>query len=1003
MQWNQALILACWFGSMVIACTTATAAEEPVAFFREQVLPIFEKRCLGCHSHSHQIESSLSLDWKSGWTLGGTRGPAIVPGDVENSLLIKAIRHVDNDLKMPESRLPQSEIDVLEEWVRSGAFDDRVAEPAYATKRDALDWWSLRPIAAPQPPPGDLADLNENPIDSFINARLQQAGLQFSPPADRRTLVRRLYVDLIGLPPTPEEIDRFLEDDSADAYSQLVDRLLGSVRYGERWARHWFDTIHFAESHGYEHDVGRDHAWRYRDYVIEALNADLPWQDFVREQLAADYFCSDDPRKTPALGFLGAGTFDLSTYSTAVATFDYLARDDLVHQTMSAFVSTTANCARCHDHKFDPISQEDYYALQAVFSGVLKGDIAYDEDRAVAFQRAQLKARLDACDRRDPEVLLRPEVTSAVDRWASEAVRNQLWSPLIAPQAVADSGIPLQPTAEGAWLATGDAPDVDVYRIHGKSQLDRISAVRLDLLTDASLPGGGPGRAVNGNTHLCEFEIWVAHGEDSPFTQVRLAKATADFNQVQWGVEKAIDGNDETAWGIDPEEGKPHYAIFQLTDPVRMQPQTRMQILLKQIHGRKHVIGAFRIGLSDAEPGQLTALPLPVNEALRRPAAERSESEKLTLAAYWLRSVTESEINQLPPQQVVYAAGHSVQIPTGNGNYQTASLPVAKVVHVLHRGEFDKPRSEIGPGAIASIEGLQSRFAFGRNGGTEAERRAALANWIVDRDNPLTWRSIVNRVWHYHFGRGLSDTPSDFGRMGGVPSHPELLDWLARWFRDDAGGTLKKLHRLIVSSRTYRQASRPNVRGNEFDQDNRLLWRQNQMRLDADVIRDALMLASGSLDYQMKGPSVQHFLQSKGPQSTPVLNYQGFDWRSPGASRRSIYRYVWRGIADPFMEALDFPDLGLLSPQRGVSASPMQALTLFNDRMVLFYSQQMADDVQRWVDQDVSAQVVCAVQRCWGRRPDDKELDAMEHFVRRNGLAALCRVLINSNEFLFLH
>jgi hypothetical protein len=405
-------------------------ADDPAEFFHQKVEPLLREHCYECHSHeSGEMESGLALDWKSGWETGGDRGPALIPGQPDPSLLIRAIRHSDAELMMPEEKLADEQIETLVQWVRDGAFDDRVVEPQQA---DALEWWSLKPLVSPAIPTGRTAEgpVEPHPIDAFVNARLVAAGLTPSPAAEPRELIRRLYLDLVGLPPSPEDVVQFVADPSPEAYRRLVDTLLESPRYGERWARHWFDTIHFADSHGYEHDVGRDHAWPYRDYVIDAFNRDTPWPTFIRQQLAVDYFEPEATDLTPALGFLGAGTFDFSTYSTGPVTFDYLDRDDMLTQTMAAFVSTTANCARCHAHKFDPITQEDYYALQAVFAGIVKGDIRYDADARTAAERRRWVALRDAASRRDPSVLLEETSQRLVDEWLSQRGAGANWTPL---------------------------------------------------------------------------------------------------------------------------------------------------------------------------------------------------------------------------------------------------------------------------------------------------------------------------------------------------------------------------------------------------------------------------------------------------------------------------------------------------------------------------------------------------------------------------------------------
>ncbi len=995
------MILRAIIRTLLLCCglsgTGNASAQDHAAWFREQVEPVLRKRCFACHSHAAELmEGGLSLDWRSGWESGGSRGPAIVPGDVDRSLLIQAIRHLDPDLQMPEEKLPDDEIATLLQWVKNGAFDDRKTFPIGVTDAQALDWWSLKPLAKTVVP----GDGSQNPLDAFIQDRLQLAGLTQSPEADRRTLIRRVYYDLTGLRPTPHEVDAFVADLDPLAFEKIVDLLLASPRYGERWARHWLDTIHFADSHGYEHDVGRDNAWPFRDYVIDAFNHDTSWSRFVREQLATDVFYPDEAHLTPALGFLGAGTFDLSTFSTAPVTFSYLDRDDLVAQTMSAFTSTTANCARCHSHKFDPITQEDYYALQAVFAGVLKGDIPYDSDPDVRRERARLQSLIAAAEKRDETVLLDPVHAELIALWIAERSAVAKWQPLTLKSFQSTEGATLTLTPDDLILASGTLPEKDTYVVSAATNLEQITALRLDVHPHESLPSNGPGRSSNGNLHLSEFEIQVfASGADQG-TVAALKRATANFNQVDWGIERAIDGDPETAWGIHPLVGKRHHAVFELTEPLTLAPGNRLVVTLKQLHGRSHLIGAFNLSATSDEAVQATALPENVEHALQTPALDRTSEQQLVLAATALRAAAESGLKKLPPPAAVYAAGPSVMIPTGNGVMQAQTLAEPKVVHVLQRGDFDKPRDVVMPGALSVLTHDSARFNI-KDPQQEASRRAALANWLVHPGNVLTWRSVVNRVWHYHFGRGLCDTPSDFGRMGGVPSHPELLNFLAVWFRDDADGSLKQLHRLIVTSETYRQSSQHRDNGAEIDADNRLLWRQNRHRLDADSYRDFTLATSGSLDLTMGGPGVQHFKQSKGPQSTPALDYTAFDWDTPGASRRSIYRYVWRGIADPFMEALDFPDLGLLSPTRSFSASSLQALTLYNNDFVLHHAACMASKIEGEND-SLDSQVTQAVRLVWLRNPASDELHDFGAFTRTNGLPALCRLLLNSNEFLFV-
>jgi hypothetical protein len=995
---SAALWLAGCIGSWL--CTTAVHAEDQAEFFHQKVEPILRQHCYDCHSHeAGQMESGLALDWKSGWVTGGERGPAIVPGRPDASLLIRAVEHSDPELAMPEEKLADGDIDTLIQWVRDGAYDDRTVEPR---SEDALEWWSLKPLVAPPVPAGSAGDsaVEPHPIDAFVETRLAAAGLAPSPAAEPRELIRRLYFDLVGLPPSPDDVARFLADPSAEAYRRLVDRLLDSPRYGERWARHWFDTIHFADSHGYEHDVGRDHAWPYRDYVIGALNRDTPWPTFVRQQLAVDHFEPEATELIPALGFLGAGTFDFSTYSTGPVTFDYLDRDDMLTQTMAAFVSTTANCARCHAHKFDPITQADYYALQAVFAGALKGDIRYDADAATAAERQRLIALQEAATRRDPGVLRAEPAVRAVEQWLGQRGPGATWTPLDLQSFVSSEGATLTKTADGIVLAGGPAPETDNYILTATSALRRISALRLDLYPHDSLPMKGPGRCQNGNLHLSEVLLTVFEPGTLSGKPVPIARATADFNQDDWSVEHAVDGNAKTAWGIHPAVGQPHHAVFELAQPLELAAGASLTITLRQLHGGAHLIGAFRLSATDAPAAQAVALPGDLEQTWKAAASGRTPEQQLTLAAHVVKLAVAAELSRLPAQSTVYAVGASVAIPTGNGNYQPASIGTPKVVHVLQRGDIGQPRAVAEPGALSALQHAPARFA-GLPQESEAARRAALADWIAHPGNVLTWRSAVNRVWHYHFGRGLCDTPSDFGRMGGTPSHPELIDWLAVWFRDQAHGSLKQLHRLMVTSRTYQQSSRTRGDAAVIDADNRLLWRRNPLRLDADAYRDFVLSVSGRMDFSMGGPAIQHFRQSPGPQLTPELNYAAYDWSSPGANRRSVYRCVWRGIPDPLMAALDFPDLGLLAPARGFSASPLQALALYNNNFVLFHSEAMARRISERTG-DVEQQIRQVTQLAYGRDPSESEREPFRSFVTRHGLAALCRVILNSNEFLFV-
>lgn len=1014
---------------VTLSSANAQTPESAVAdeqFFYDRIEPLLKAHCLECHSHAaEEMSGGLTLDSRNGWAEGGGRGPAIVPGKPEDSLLIKAVRHEDPDLHMPpDEKLTAADIELLSEWIRHGAVDPRNALSPPKPDGDPLDWWSLRPLERPDVPGlhdevaaglsaatdgevqrgsarNDAAKMN--PIDAFVLDRLREQQVMPVPTADRRRLIRRLYFDLHGLPPEPDTVAAFVADPDSLAYEKLVDRLLASERYGERWARHWLDTVHFADSHGCEHDVFRPNAWRYRDYVIASFNGDTPWDRFIREQLAADRFYPDDSQLTAALGFVAAGPLELSRASTAPVSFDYLDRDDMVGQIMAAFVSTTANCARCHNHKFDPITQEDYYSLQAVFAGTGKGDVEFDSDPAVAGKRRRWKALLTASETNDRSVLLAPEYKVIIAEWEGRFVNEPItWETLSPSTFVSSGGATLKRLEDRSLLASDVRPEIDTYTITAPTALQKLSALRLEVLADDSLPMRGPGRQDNGNLHLTEFEVAVFEAEAAEPVRVKFRKATADFDQNGWTSSHAIDGNPATAWGIHPAVGQSHSAVFELETPLELNPGTTLSVVLKQLHGAGHLIGRCRLSATGSASVTAAVPPELVRSAIELPEDQRSDEHRLAIAAYALRLYAEQQLKELPALSEVYA------VSTSHSHGKKLDRPqTPKTVHVLHRGDIEKPGDVAVPGALSVVTSLPGRFTLS-DANDEASRRAALADWLAARDNPLTWRSVVNRVWSNHFERGLCDTPNDFGRMGGVPSHPELLDWLAIWFRDDAQGSLKQLHRLIVLSKTYqRQANPVTLQEREItlpqsvDGDNRLLWRWSRQRLDAESFRDAVLQISGRLNLTMGGPGIQQFTMTTGSQLTPKLHYDAFDWNSSAAARRSIYRVVWRGIADPFMESLDFPDMGQVAPQRGDSVSSLQALTFYNNDFVLHHCQVLAENIAAETT-SIDAQVSDAYRRIILREPDNDERQMLVEFAEKHGLAAMCRVLFNSNEFLFV-
>ena len=1045
------------------------AANREVDFVRD-VRPIFQRACFRCHGPDKQ-KSEFRLDVrKTALTGGESYAPNIVPGKSADSPLVKMVAGVGDVTMPPEGdRLFAEEIGLLRAWIDQGAkWPDEVA----GDLKDKSDWWAFKPL----PQRGVKVDGIARSIDTFVRAKLDSAGLHPAPQADRRTLVRRIYFDLIGLPPTPDEVDVFVADPDPKAYDKLVDTLLASPRYGERWARHWLDAAHFAETHGHDQDRIRENAWPYRDYLIQSLNADKPYARFVQEQVAGDVLFPDDPQATVALGFLAAGPWDESSLqSIREETLDrqiarYIDRDDMIANVINNFSSLTVQCARCHDHKFDPISQADYYSLQAVFSGVERANRRYDADPAVHLQRLALLKRKTELQQRSPELiasLLSAEVQRKVAEWERQRGANVIAWQVLDPEAFTSSdGATLTKLADGSILSGGTRPEKDTVTVTASVPLAKVTAIRLEVLTDDSLPLKGPGRQDNGNLHLSEFEVFL-DGSDKP---VALANATSDFDQQGWGIARAIDLSEPTAWGIYPKVSQSHVAVFELKAPLTQTLSTtegvqetkplKLRIALKQRHGGGHLIGRARLSVTDhAPPIRIDSVPDAIAAILVATIEQRTEQQRLELTVFQQLVEVERSTALLPKPTMIYAAASEFD-PDGG----LRPPPGPRPIHVLHRGDIRNPREAALPGALGCVKELPSRFELS-NSNNEAARRAALAKWLTDTGNPLTWRSIVNRVWHHHFGRGLVGTLNDFGHMGETPSHPELLDWLAVEFRD-GGQSLKQLHRLIVLSETYRQVSalppgaapvpsppfsgeRARVRGPSgdaattaqeekeektphpnplpaepgrgdrradprlIDADNRLLWHMNRTRLDAECVRDAVVAISGRLDLRMGGPSDRQFDLQPGIHVTPKIDYAKFDLNSDLGRRRSVYRFLFRTLPDPFMETLDCPSGDQITPARTTSVTVQQALALWNDAFIARHCEFIAARIEKEIvsrqpsaDQPLSLanlQVDRAVRLILCRPPTEAESRDLSEYASKHGLANVCRLLLNSNEFLFVN
>ena len=973
------------------------AAEAPREVdFAQDVYPIFKARCFSCHGDEAQ-EGELRLDQRATALRGGAGGAIIVSGKSAESPLIERVTSTDPDLRMPQGDgkpLSEAEVGLLRSWIDQGA--------KWPEGDIGRDHWSLKPLVRPAVPTSGQAASAHHPIDAFVRAKLDEHQLTPSPEADRRTLIRRLFFDLTGLGPTPEEVTAFLADTAPNAYEQLIDRLLASPRYGERWARHWIDVVHFAETHGHDQDRPRPNAWPYRDYLIRSFNDDKPYARFVSEQVAGDVLFPDDPQATVGLGLLASGPWDESTLmSIQDDTIDrkvgqVLDRDDMIATVMSTFNGATVHCARCHNHKFDPITQADYYALQSVFAGVDRTERPVDVDSTVYSRRRELTRRKQELEAQTPAWFAdAAQQAQAVEIEPQFVAGRETWRILSPVSFTAENGSTATPQPDGSLLIGGPRPEKDTYTFVFEGEFQSVSAVQLEVLADAILPLKGPGRQDNGNLHLSEFNVLTAPLTGGEAKTLAVSGAVADYDQQGWTVKAAIDGKPETAWGIYPEVSKSHAAVFILGEPVPTQGKSRLTVVLKQLHGGGHLIGRPRISVtSSVSPGLAKPLSVEVLAILDTPVAARTVEQKTELARFLLAWHVDRELASLPRPQLVYAAANRAS-STGNPIMPPAE---PREVRMLRRGDIKQPLEVAAPGTLSCIDGLESRFSL-ENPKDEGARRAALARWLSDSKNVLTWRSIVNRAWHYHFGRGLVDTPNDLGKMGGTPSHPDLLDWLAVEFRD-SGGSLKKLHKLILTSETYRQTSKNNADYARIDGDNRFLWRMNASRLDAESIRDTVLQISGKLDLTMGGPSVKQFIESPGIHVTPNVDYQSFDIDAPAQFRRSIYRFLFRTLPDPFMASMDCPDGSQWSPTRSASVTALQALTMLNDRFIVRQSEHVANRLTQAASVP-SEQIRLLFQLALTRDPEGAEGQAWEQYAAKHGLPNACRVMFNTNEFLF--
>ena len=881
-------------------------AKHKVNFVKE-ILPIFKKHCVECHGPDKQ-KSDYRIDVKAWAFKGGEMGEAIIPGKSAESPLVHFISGLDEEVIMPPKGDPLGgkTVGLIRAWIDQGADwpDDAGAQVA-----DPMDHWAFKPLRQPGTP------RFMDPIDAFLLVRLEAKGLKFSPRADKRTLIRRLYLVMHGLPPTQAEVAAFVENNDPRAYAQLVDRVLASPRYGERWGQHWLDIVRFAESHGFEMNRERPHAWRYRDYVIESFNTDKPYNQFVKEQLAGDTFGAE-----AATGFIVAGPHDMVLGSDPAhqATLRQNDLAEMVNATGTTFLGLTLGCARCHNHKFDPVSQNDFYAMTAIFAGVQHAD-------RIVGSKNKLQ--------RKTKVL---EGLMVLDKSLAGLFRP-----------------PVNYNRNDEFFAPVEA-----------------QSVRFTVL------------ATTGQSEPCIDELEVFDVEKNNVALGATLKSSGNFaNNPKHKLVHLIDGKfgNPYSW-ISNERGKGWVQIT-FSKPARIEHIVWQRDRQGKILDRLPTNYKIEI---EPTPDQWRVV---ASSNSRVPFGAKFDANAVAAR----KDLTEAQKIKTATLLKKYAELRKelAEIETGSLAYAGKFTKPPKTFR-LHRGDAIQPREAVTAGTLLKFNG--ARLAAEA---PEKARRTALAEWIVNPENPLTARVIVNRVWQYHFGTGLVDTPSDFGHNGASPTHPEFLDWLATDFITHRW-SLKHLHRRILGSRAFTQSSTPQPGALKRDAQSRLLWRFPPRRLEAEAIRDSILAASGKLDLAMGGPGFSLFeIQKENVRHYfPKKKFSAADWR------RMVYATKFRQEQDDVFGAFDCPDGNQSVPRRGRSTTPMQALNLLNSAFVLDQAKHLAARIKKDAGDNPEAQVRRAFHLTLGRAPEDRELAAAKNLSSAHGLPALARALFNTHEFI---
>jgi mono/diheme cytochrome c family protein len=947
------------FAVVLTASVTRASNEEQVDFSRE-IRSILATNCFACHGADEDTrEAELRLDRREDAIASHDGTAAIVPGDTETSEFYHRITTADPDLRMPPPdsghELTKEQIAILGKWIEQGA--------PYAQH------WSFITPVRPELPSVQKAELISSPIDAFILAKLDQHQLTFAAEADRYALIRRLSLDLTGLPPSPEEADAFVQDESPEAYEGLVDRLLESKQYGEHWARMWLDLARYADTKGYEKDQPRE-IWRYRDWVIQALNADMPYDRFTLEQLAGDLLPNATPEQQLATAF-HRNTMTNDEGGTDNEEFRQLAVKDRVDTTIQVWMGLTMGCAKCHSHKYDPITMREYYQFFAFFNQTEDADRSDDAPRASTptldqqAARAELSGQLESVRQEYGQVT--DEYLAARKEWEQTAAGTKLWHHLQPKTSDSEGGATLTIQDDGSILASGSTPPKDIYALRAPCVLERVSAIRLEALTDKSLVKQGPGR--NGDDpNFVVNDLSVAIVRDGERETLTLKNARADFSQNGWDVAGAIDNEMKTGWAISPQQGRSHVAVFDLAEPLEDVAGSELELSISQQYGNGLVLGRFRCSVSSADAAQLPPILTTTAELASIPTHKRTAEQQ--------RQLDDAFKLVYPPTAKLAARINELEQQIATLDQQIPKTPVMReladnrrrqtFIHV--RGNFLELGDEVEFGVPE---------AFGALPEDVPQSRLGVARWLTHPDNPLTARVAVNRVWARIFGLGLVETEEDFGSQGLSPSHPELLDWLAVEFRDSLGWSMKQLCKTIVMSATYRQSSQVDSAKQAADPRNQLLSRSPRFRLPAEVVRDQALAAAGLLSPKMFGASVM-------PPQPPGIwqtTYSKLHWTTSEGEdryRRGLYTFLRRTSPYPSMLMFDAGSREICQIRRVRTNTPLQALVTLNDPVYVEAAGGLAVRILNDKTQaDLASRVSRAFRIVLVRPPSQQETDRL--------------------------